>query len=455
MKTSVKTPQKSKIFVDRQQAAPASPETPVKQVAVIGLGYVGLPLACAFARRLPTLGFDIDVRRIAELKKHSDRNGEIGKEALENPRLTFHSDPAALKAADFIIVAVPTPSDAFNRPDLGPVIEASRLVARNLSKGAVVVFESTVYPGVTEETCLPILAELSGLKPGVDFHIGYSPERINPGDAAHALETVVKIVSAQDAKTLDKVAAVYSLVALGGVYRAPDIRTAEAAKAIENVQRDLNIALMNELSILFGRMNLNTWEVLKAARTKWNFLPFEPGLVGGHCIPVDPYYLTHKAQEVGYHPEVILAGRRVNDEMGRHVARETVKLMIKSGKAVKGARVLVLGLTFKENVKDVRNSRVFELIEELAGYGIEVSVHDPLVDVARFGFTAADSPFDAGQVYDAVVLAVPHRAFKERPTGDYLTLLDAPKTSGSVLADVKAILDKPAIERAGTLYWSL
>ena len=312
-----------------------------------------------------------------------------------------------------------------------------------------------MYPGVTEETCLPILAEFSGLKPGEDFFVGYSPERINPGDAAHALETVVKIVSAQDPRTLEKIAAVYSLVAKGGVYRAPDIRTAEAAKAIENVQRDLNIALMNELSILFGRLGLDTQEVLKAARTKWNFLPFEPGLVGGHCIPVDPYYLTHKAQEVGYHPEVILAGRRVNDGMGRHVARETIKLMIKTGKAVKGARVLVLGLTFKENVKDVRNSRVFDLIEELTGYGIEVSVHDPLVEPARFGFTSVASPFDAGQLYDAVILAVPHRTFKDRPAEDYLSLLGAPTVSGGVLADVKSILSRPSIEAAGIQYWSL
>jgi len=303
-----------------------------RQLCVVGLGCVGLPLAVAFAKHLPTVGFDIDGQRVAELERGYDRNGEVRLEALRASRLRFTTDPESLRESDFIIVAVPTPVDRAKRPDLSHLTESSRLIGRHLQRGTTVVYESTVYPGCTEEVCIPILERESGLKAGVDFKAGYSPERINPGDPEHGLENVVKVVAGQDAETTERLARVYGLVVRAGIHRAPDIRTAEAAKVIENVQRDLNIALMNELAMLFHRMGLNTREVLAAARTKWNFLPFEPGLVGGHCIPVDPYYLTHKAQEVGYYPELILAERRINDGMGVYVARETVKLLIRAGR---------------------------------------------------------------------------------------------------------------------------
>lgn len=366
------------------------------RVAVIGLGYVGLPLATALAQHLPTIGFDVNPQRIQALREGSDGNGELHPDALTAPLLHLTDDPARLREATFLIIAVPTPIDRAKRPDLGPLIEASRLVGRYLRPGAIVVYESTVYPGCTEEVCLPVLEQASGLKAGRDFTVGYSPERINPGDAVHTLERVVKIVASQDEATTAMMAQVYGLVVKAGIYIAPDIKTAEAAKVIENIQRDLNIALMNELALLFHRLGLHTHEVLKAAGTKWNFLPFEPGLVGGHCIPVDPYYLTHKAEEVGYHPDVILAGRRINDAIGRYVARETVRLLIQAGKVIKGARVLVLA--FKANVRDARNTRVLELIDELTQHGLDVAVTDPLVGspaIHRYGLTEAPDPFKA------------------------------------------------------------
>jgi len=426
------------------------------QLAVVGLGYVGLPLATAFGRLLPTIGFDIDPKRIRELKAGHDRNEETPQEALQGPYLSYTNDPKTLQQADFIIVAVPTPVDRAKRPDLEPLSKASQLVGQNLSKGAIVVYESTVYPGCTEEVCIPILERESGLKAGPDFKVGYSPERINPGDPEHTLAKVIKVVAGQDEETTETIAKVYGLVVKVGVYKALDIRTAEAAKVIENVQRDLNIALMNELAVLFHRLGLDTYEVLKAARTKWNFLPFEPGLVGGHCIPVDPYYLTHKAQEIGYYPEVILAGRRINDSMGLYIARETVKLLIRAGKAVRGAKVLVLGVAFKENVRDARNTRVVELVQELKNHEIEVEVYDPLVtagELQKLGLRGGSDPFSSNEVYDAVVLAVPHRAFRKKPFEAYVGLLQ--NTSGpGVLVDVKGVWREVARGK-NVLYWSL
>lgn len=423
-------------------------------VAVVGLGYVGLPLAVAFGKVLPTIGFDIDEERICGLQRGYDRNGEMSKEELRISHLELTSNPADLRSASFVMIAVSTPVDRHKHPDFTHLIEASRLVGQNLSSGTIVVYESTVYPGATEEVCLPILEQGSGLKAGEDFEVGYSPERINPGDPEHSLEKVVKVVAAQDNETLEVMAQVYGVVVKAGVYRAPDIKTAEAAKVIENVQRDLNISLMNELAILFYKMSLDTKSVLKAAKTKWNFLPFEPGLVGGHCIPVDPYYLTYKAEELGYHPEVILAGRRINDSMGAYVAQETVKLLIQVDKTVQGAKVLVLGVTFKENVRDVRNTQVMDLIGELENYGINVSVYDPLADLEQLDLRAVDDPFGTDSQYDAVVLAVAHRVFREKGLGAYLRLLQNEGSPG-VLVDVKGALPQEAKASPGVLYWSL
>lgn len=432
----------------------------LRQLAVVGLGYVGLPLVVAFARHLPTVGFDINARRVAELARGYDRNREVPSESLKNPQLRFTDDPTVLRECDFIVVAVPTPVDKAKRPDLRHLEAASRLVGQNMRRGTAVVYESTVYPGCTEECCIPILEQESGLKAGIDFEVGYSPERINPGDPEHTLENVVKVVAGQEPETTELLAQVYGLIVKAGIYKAPDIRTAEAAKVIENIQRDINIALMNELAMLFHRMGLNTREVLKAARTKWNFLPFEPGLVGGHCIPVDPYYLTHKAQELGYHPEVIMAGRRINDTMGIFVAQETVKLLIRAGKAVQGARILVLGIAFKENVRDVRNTRVLDMVRELEEHGCQVEVYDPLVaqedfESLRVSFLKEDPFQERRGIYDAVVLAVPHRAFRERPWEDYCSLL-LDKGPG-VVVDVKGIYADLASKcnSQELLYWML
>ncbi|MCS7190051.1 MAG: nucleotide sugar dehydrogenase [Fimbriimonadales bacterium] len=430
-----------------------------KQVCVVGLGYVGLPLAVSFAKHLPTLGYDVSETRVKELQQGYDRHGEIAEADLRNPNLTLTTDPTQMRTADVLIITVPTPIDKAKRPDLRYLINASEIVGQHMKRGAIVVYESTVYPGCTEEDCLPVLERASGMKAGVDFKLGYSPERINPGDAEHTLENVVKVVAGQDAETTEILAQLYGLVVKAGIHKAPNIRTAEAAKVIENTQRDLNIALMNELAMLFHALGLNTRDVLAAARTKWNFLPFEPGLVGGHCIPVDPYYLTHKAQEIGFHPEVILAGRRINDTMGTYVAKETVKLMIRAGRPVRNAQVLVLGLTFKENVPDIRDTRVKELIEELQSFGCHVEVCDPLVleiDRQRTLFSFVDDPFSTRKgYYDALVLAVPHQIFRKRAYEEYLSLMSA--LAQGVFVDVKGVyLDDARADTSGkVIYWNL
>ena len=427
-----------------------------RSVAIVGLGYVGLPLATAFGKVIPTIGFDINEHRVRELRKGADRNGEVGKADLREKLLELTSDPSALRRAAFIIVAVPTPVDKAKRPDLSCLVDASRLVGQNLTRGATVVYESTVYPGCTEEICVPVLEQESGLKAGRDFKVGYSPERINPGDTEHTLDKVTKIVSGQDEETTERLAAVYGLVVKAGVYKAPTIRTAEAAKVIENVQRDLNIALMNELAVLFHRMGLDTGEVLKAARSKWNFLRYEPGLVGGHCIPVDPYYLTFKAQEIDHHPDVILAGRRINDYMGHYVAQETVKLLIRAGRVVRGASALILGATFKEDVSDMRNTRVTEVVQELENNEVNVNVYDPFVgsgELQKYNMHGIKNPFGSKEKFDAVVLAVPHRMFVDMPPEAYVGLM---RNGGkpAVFVDIKGV-HRDAGAKSNVLYWSL
>ncbi len=427
------------------------------RVAVVGLGYTGLPLAIALGKILPTIGFDIDEERILQLQRGYDLTGEVSREELRVSHLEFTAKPTSLREVPFVIITVPTPVDHRKRPDLSYLKEASRLVGQNLSPGTIVVYESTVYPGVTEDICIPILEKESKLRAGEKFKVGYSPERINPGDREHTLEKVVKIVSAQDKETLEVIASLYGRLVKAGIYRAPDIKTAEAAKVIENVQRDLNIALLNELAIVLRKMGLNTKTVLKAAQTKWNFLPFEPGLVGGHCIPVDPYYLTYKAEEIGYHPQIMLAGRKVNDSMGIYVAEETVKLLIQAGKTVREAKVLVLGIAFKENVRDFRNSRVVELIERMKSYRIDIRVYDPLVNseqLKKLALKTVGDPFKAEDKYDAVVLAVPHQIFQKRELKEYLRLLRSNGGPG-VMVDVKGIFSDEAREIKGLLYWSL
>jgi len=425
-------------------------------LAVVGLGYVGLPLAVAFGRRFPIVGFDIAAKKIELLKQGVDPTGELTREEVRAATIHYTANPGELRRARFIVVAVPTPIDHHKQPDLTPLISASTAIGKNLTPGTTVVFESTVYPGVTEEVCGPVLERESGLVCGRDFKLGYSPERINPGDRQHTLERIVKVVSGQDAETLELVAAVYGLVVEAGVHRAPSIRAAEAAKVIENTQRDLNIALMNELSVIFTKMGVETRDVLAAAGTKWNFLPFSPGLVGGHCIGVDPYYLTHKAQELGYTPQVILAGRAINDGMGKYVAENVVKGLIRCGKAVRGSRVLVLGLTFKENVSDLRNSRVQDVIDELKEYGVEVLAHDPMVDpdeaAAEFGLRPV--PLEGLAPVDGVVAAVRHAAFDALDLAAVSELLGGDGAQG-VLADVKMRYDRAAAEALGIHYWSL
>src|ERR671923_2609888 len=382
-----------------------------ERIAIIGLGYVGLPVAVALARVFPgTIGFDISERRVAALRAGIDHTGEITAAELGEAALTLTTNPADLAGVGFFIVTVPTPIDEQRRPDLEPLRQACRTIARVLRPGCAVVFESTVYPGVTEEVCGPLLGQLSGLQPGVDFGLGYSPERINPGDTTHRLGNVIKVVSASDKKTLARLIKVYGAIVPAGLHCAPSIKVAEAAKVIENTQRDLNIALMNELAIIFDRMGIDTNDVLEAAGTKWNFLKFKPGLVGGHCIGVDPYYLTHRAEKAGYHPEVILAGRRINDSVGKRVALECVRSLLKSG--TEAPRVTVLGLTFKENIVDIRNSQVFDIVRELESFGVSVQVNDPLADSAaalkEYGLTLESEP----QPADAVVLAVPHDTYR-------------------------------------------
>jgi len=425
-----------------------------EKIAVLGLGYVGLPVALAFARKFPgTVGFDVDVAKVKELARGYDRNGETPEAVLKSTPLTVTSDLDAIKDATFYVVAVPTPVDENNVPDLGPVVRASESVAKVLKKGDVVVYESTVYPGVTEEICGPVLAKLSGLEQGRDFKLGYSPERINPGDTEHTLERITKVVSGEDEATLGRVAAAYGAIIDAGIHRAPSIKVAEAAKVIENTQRDINIALMNELSLIFDRMGIRTADVLAAAGTKWNFLKFRPGLVGGHCIGVDPYYLTTKAQQLGYRPEVILAGRRVNDNMGRYVAQRLVKLLVNADVPVRGARVGVLGLTFKEDVSDIRNSKVPDIIRELAEFGIEALVHDPHAnaDETHHEYGLRLSQLPELRALDALVIAVAHKEYLAM--GDKLL---APLRDGGIVVDVKSVLDPQKVTSERRLrYWSL
>ncbi len=412
-----------------------------RRISVIGLGYVGLPVAVAFGRGSEAVvALDIDTERVQELRDGHDRTGEVSSDVLRAANMRFTTDPKDLEAADFHIVTVPTPINDANRPDLTPVFAATRTLGRHLGKGSIVVFESTVYPGVTEEECAPILEQESGLTCGPDFTVGYSPERINPGDTEHRFETIMKVVSGQDEATLDVVADVYASVVTAGVHRAPNVRTAEAAKVIENTQRDLNIALMNELSLIFHRLDIDTHDVLAAARTKWNFLPFYPGLVGGHCIGVDPYYLTHRAERAGYHPQVILAGRYINDGIGRFVARETARRIYHGGSEGRPTAV-ILGLTFKEDVPDIRNTRAIDIVRELEAFGVGVQVHDPAADPAEveaeFGLRLA--PMETLAPADAVVLAVAHREYLD---GGWPLIAGLLKENSGLVADVRGCLDR-------------
>ncbi|MBL0208262.1 MAG: nucleotide sugar dehydrogenase [Propionivibrio sp.] len=423
-------------------------------VAVVGLGYVGLPLAVEFGKRSRTIGFDLSANKVANYKKYIDPTGEVSGEDLRSASfLELSCDPAVLREADFIIVAVPTPVDDAHQPDFKPLIGSSESVGKNLKRGATVVYESTVYPGATEEICIPIIEKHSGLKWKQDFFVGYSPERINPGDKERTLTKIVKVVSGDTPETLERVKQVYASVITAGVYPASCIKVAEAAKVIENTQRDLNIALMNELAIIFDRIGIDTLEVLQAAGSKWNFLPFRPGLVGGHCIGVDPYYLTHKAEMLGYHPEVILAGRRINDGMGKFIAEQTIKNMIRNGRQIKNAPIIVLGLTFKEDCPDLRNSRVIDVIRELQSYGADVIVHEPVADAeeARHEYGVALTPWNELPTAAAIVAAVAHKEFKSRPVTDYVEKLE----KGGVLTDVKSMFDEAQLASYGVTVWRL
>ena len=426
-----------------------------KSVAVVGLGYVGLPLAIKLCRHFNVTGFDISERRIADLKSGVDPTREVSAEDLKNCAMTYSADPACLKDAGVIIVAVPTPVDQSHAPDLAPVRAASHTVGRALSPGAVVVYESTVYPGLTEEVCIPILEAESGLKLGRDFSVGYSPERINPGDKVHTVDKIVKVVAGSDAATTDLLAELYGGIITAGIHKAPSIKVAEAAKVIENTQRDLNIALMNELAIIFQTLGIDTHDVLAAAGTKWNFLPFTPGLVGGHCIGVDPYYLTHKAESVGYHPEVILAGRRINDNMGKFIAQMTVKQLAHARRPVVGARVGVLGLTFKENVPDLRNTKVVDVLRELAEYNITCLVHDAeaYAEEASAEYGIELCGLHELRDLDALVLAVPHAAYRTLTLAEVKKWFAAPDEA--VLIDIKAFWDPAKVRAAGINYWRL
>ena len=426
-----------------------------KAIAIVGLGYVGTPLAVEFGKIAgKIIGFDIKKQRIDELLNANDITGETTAEDLKNSRIDFTSDPKRLREASVIIVAVPTPIDKYKIPDLKPLESASRIVGENIQRGSVVVYESTVYPGVTEDICVPIIEQCSGLKCGIDFSIGYSPERINPGDKEHSLTNIIKVVAGGDKETTELLAKIYGLVVKAGIHKAPDIRTAEAAKVIENIQRDLNIALINELAIIFHKLGLDTRDVLDAASTKWNFLRFEPGLVGGHCIGVDPYYLTFKAQSIGYHPEVILSGRRINDSMGKYIAEQAIKHLIKSNKAVKGSKILILGFTFKDNVKDIRNTRVIDIYNELKEYGVEPYVHDPhasLKDVsAEYGIKLMQTPEEKCP-FDGIIIAVKHREYANYSM-EYLKGLC---NSNASLIDVRGIYRKDEALEAGLNYWRL
>ena len=447
-----------------------------EKISLIGLGYVGMPIAVSFARKVDVIGFDISKEKIELYKKGIDPTKEVGDDVIKETTVEFTADESKLKEAKFHIVAVPTPINPDHTPDLRPVESASRTVGRNLTKGSIVVFESTVYPGVTEETCIPILEKESGMKCGLDFKVGYSPERINPGDKVHRLETIVKVVAGMDEESLDIIAKVYELVVDAGVHRAESIKVAEAAKVIENSQRDINIAFMNELSIIFNKMGIDTKAVLKAAGTKWNFLNFHPGLVGGHCIGIDPYYLTYKAEQLGYHSQIILSGRRINDDMGKYVAENVVKNMIKADKQIKGATIAIFGVTFKENCPDVRNTKVVDVINELKEYGINVVVVDPVADkedlLNVYGIRLQE--IDDVKDVDAVIFAVPHEEFNFIKLEDITKMYnhrwngysdvneEVAATSETeiakykyVMADIKGMFDRKEAEKMDYLYWRL
>ncbi|WP_426350445.1 nucleotide sugar dehydrogenase [Alloiococcus sp. CFN-8] len=444
-----------------------------EKISLVGLGYVGMPIAVAFANKVKVLGFDVNKEKINLYKSGIDPTKEVGDIAIKNTKVEFTSDETKLREAKFHIIAVPTPVNTDHTPDLRPIESASRTLGRNLTKGSIVVYESTVYPGVTEDICVPILEIESGLTCGIDFKVGYSPERINPGDKVHRLETIVKIVSGMDEETLDTVAKVYELVVEAGVHRAASIKVAEAAKVIENSQRDINIAFMNELSIIFNRMGIDTQAVLEAAGTKWNFLKFYPGLVGGHCIGVDPYYLTYKAEEMGYHSQIILSGRKINDDMGKYVAENTVKKMIKANKQVNGAKVAIFGMTFKENCPDVRNTKVIDIIKELEQYGVEVRVIDPVADKEELWHEYKIHPCKPEEVkgIDAVIFAVSHDEFKNMKLDNIKELFKSESEvidevaavskearyveNKCVLIDVKGLFNKNEAENLGYLYWRL
>ena len=424
------------------------------KIAVVGLGYVGLPLAVHLSAHFAVTGYDVRKSRIAELKQGHDRTLEVSGETLKEAVLDFTADPQILSSCPLIIVAVPTPIDDSRIPDLRPVENAAHTVGKHLAAGSTVVFESTVFPGVTEDICVPILEKQSGLKLGEGFTVGYSPERINPGDKVHTLDNITKIISASDVQTLELMSQIYGTVVKADIYRTSSIKVAEAAKVIENTQRDINIALMNELSIIFNRMDIDTLEVLEAAGTKWNFLPFRPGLVGGHCIGVDPYYLTYKAESIGYHPEMILAGRRINDNMGKYIAERTIKILINADRPVRNARVAVMGLTFKENIPDLRNTRVIDIITELKDYGVHVLVHDPMADPAEvnhyYGLTM--TPVQDIQEVDAVIVAVAHQAYQHLGLAGMAGLC---RKGRPIVVDVKAIFDPEEARRLGIHYWRL
>ena len=428
-----------------------------EKLALVGLGYVGMPIAVAFSKRVKVIGFDLNAKKIELYKNGIDPTNEVGNDAVKNCSVEFTADESKLKEARFIIVAVPTPVNDDHTPDLTPVEGASEIVGRNLTKGSVVVYESTVYPGVTEDICVPILEKESGLKCGEDFKIGYSPERINPGDKVHRLETITKIVSGMDDETLDTVAKTYELVVKAGVHRAESIKVAEAAKVIENSQRDINIAFMNELSIIFNKMGIDTKSVLEAAGTKWNFLKFYPGLVGGHCIGVDPYYLTYKAEEMGYHSQIILSGRRINDDMGKYVAENTVKNLIKADVPVKNAKVAILGFTFKENCPDTRNTKIIDIYNELREYGITPVIADPKADADEAKRLYGIEFIDINDIKncDAVILAVAHEQFKNLGQADFDKMFKSGRNEEKVLVDIKGLLSRKEYEKAGYKYWRL
>lgn len=428
-----------------------------EKISLIGLGYVGMPIAVSFSRKADVIGFDVNEEKVELYKQGIDPTKEVGDEAIAACTVDFTSDESRLREAKFHIVAVPTPVNADNTPDLSPVIGASRTLGRNLTEGSIVVYESTVYPGVTEEICMPILEQESGLKCGVDFKIGYSPERINPGDKVHRLETIVKVVSGMDEESLDIIARVYELVVEAGVHRAESIKVAEAAKVIENSQRDINIAFMNELSIIFNKMGIDTKAVLEAAGTKWNFLKFSPGLVGGHCIGVDPYYLTYRAEQMGYHSQIILSGRRINDDMGRYVVECLIKKMVNANISVKQGRVAILGFTFKENCPDTRNTRVIDIVKELNEYGIKPMIVDPVADAeeARHEYGLEFDSLENVRDMDAVILAVAHDEFCGFTMDDVDKLFRDVPNNQRVLMDVKGILNRKEYEAAGYRYWRL